>query len=658
MGIPQLFSRIVQDNPELIQAPIQARKQTHTFYLDYNALIYQVWHCIQGAEHPDARKAWGEAEWRAYLIEQVVEYTADLIAWVNPTHRAVICIDGPVPRAKIEQQRQRRFKLPWTRAYEKALFTNAKPANEDPQPMADGVRPVFDTAQITVGTPFWGAMVEALVQAVKKGQMTPQRRHNGGILPMNPDGMGQVTHVEIEIQDAQTRGEGEHKIISQLLAHPTKEQVLIYGLDADLLLLTLRASLVSPNLAILRESTSQRADQEAQTSRLPKWQTPFFWVDIPRFRGCWVQRVHTLAQEAASPRQQKNKQPPHKNQHQQQQQHQQFQPKQNPAQWTQESLIADAMVLYCFAGNDFLPQQPSVDIQEGGIDNLWRTYAQTRMMRAEPWSLVDTRRGEVRWDFLREWVKRLHFQEIHQCKYLQNRRRMKSRARRAMIDEATGLPILFGKGMSLDESRFQWEKIWGNEHLRACFEWTDWTHPQAMEQYHKFHFDWVPNQIQPEFYRSHMGQRACREYLRTLDFVFQYYWKENPCWEHYYPYPSTPLFHDLVKYLYGSANYKALSISPKTSSSLITPLGQGSWVLPPQYVRQLIPEIPATYRVPDFEAPEKTALHGADRYWLMVAEPILPPVRWVYWMKLLQRDGQKEGMELHPIRKFRIQVRS
>lgn len=625
MGIPQLFSKIVQDNPDLISAPADVKKLVHSFFLDYNALVYQVWHCIQQEEHPNERQSWKEPEWEQYLIDEVVRYTCDLIAWVHPTNRVVISIDGVVPRAKIEQQRHRRYKIPWIREYESKLFTT--PVEDDK------IRPVFDTAKITVGTPFWGNMVSGLINAVKMGRMTPSYGQNRGITPLIP-GQQSGDTFEIEIHDAQTKGEGEHKIIANLLANPVQNQVLIYGLDADLLLLTLRASLVCPNIAILRESTTQRADQEAQCSRLPKWNTPFFWVDISKFRGHWVRRITTLAQENP-----KNNLPR----------------RQNPQQWTHESLIADAMVLYCFVGNDFLPQQPSLEIQEGGIDNLWRSYGQVRMFRNDPWSLVDLTRQEIRWEFLFELVKRLYYAEIHQCKYLQNRRRMKSRSRRANIDEETGLPILFDSSMTLDDSKFQWERIWGNEHLRSCYEWTDWTHPQAVEQYHKIHFHWEANQMTPEFTRSHYGQRVCRDYLRMLDFVFQYYWRETPCWVSYYPYGSVPLFVDLYNYLEQTSNYGNLSWKP--TIEIPTALGQGLWVLTPEYSAKLIPEKPKSYKMKDAEAPNRTSLHGADRYMLMTAEPNLPPARWTYWNMVVKRDGDSHLLETHPIRKFKVSLR-
>jgi len=617
MGIPQLFSKIVQENPDIISAPTSNKKPVHTFYLDYNALVYQVWHLIQEEEHTQERT---EREWELYLMDKVSEYTADLIAWVNPTHRAVISIDGVVPRAKMEQQRHRRYKLPWVREYERVLFTTSK----------EGIQPIFDTAKITVGTSFWTEMVENLIGTIKQGRFSPSYCHNRGILPMIPE-QDLTGGIEIEIQDAQTKGEGEHKIIANILSNPVKDQILIYGLDADLLLLTLRASLVSPNIAILRESTTQRADQEAQTSRMPKWGTPFFWVDIPKFRQHWVQRIVMIGSEPP-----KTKVPQ----------------RQKPQQWSHESLIADAMVLYCFVGNDFLPQQPSLEVDV--IDNLWRAYTTVRMFRQDPWSLVDLTKNEIRWDFVMELVKRLFYSEIHQCKYLQNRRRMKSRSRRANVDEETNVPILFGESMTLDDSKFQWERIWGNEYLRSCFEWTDWTHPQAVDQYHKVHFDWESSQIQQDFARSRMGQRVCREYCRMLDFVFHYYWREVPCWESYYSYGSAPLFADLFQYL-ESVDRERMKWEAQVN--IPTALGQGIWVLCPSYSTIMILKKPETIRMGEWEAPERVGLNGADRYLLSHAEPKLPPGKFSYWMEVVKRDGSPELLELHPIRKFKMKAR-
>ena len=57
------------------------------------------------------------------------------------------------------------------------------------------------------------------------------------------------------------------------------------------------------------------------------------------------------------------------------------------------------------------------------------------------------------------------------------------------------------------------------------------------------------------------------------------------------------------------------------------------------------------------EAPNRTSLHGADRYMLMTAEPNLPPARWTYWNMVVKRDGDSHLLETHPIRKFKVSLR-
>jgi hypothetical protein len=232
---------------------------------------------------------------------------------------------------------------------------------------------------------------------------------------------------------------------------------------------------------------------------------------------------------------------------------------------------------------------------------------------------------------------------------------MKSRTRQATVNQETGIPVIFTGGMTTDESRMQWERIWGNEHLRSCYEWTDWTHPQSIDQYHKIHFDWESNQMNPEFVRSRMGQMVCRDYLRMLDFVFQYYWRESPCWVSYYGYSNVPLFVDLTNYLASHGKYETLRWEPEVI--VPTPLAQGLWVLPNAYSAKLIPERPESYEPSEMEFPSRTALHGSDRYWLMHAEPKLPPARWNYWSDVVSRDGDKELLSLHLIRKFKIAMR-
>lgn len=608
MGVTGFFSWVEKNHPGMTCAPENVKERVDHFMIDYNALIYQVLKIIRfNQDLPEESKTWTEIQWKSHLIEQVVQYTSDLIAWVNPRKRAVIAIDGTVPRAKIEQQRNRRFKSTWTAIWE------PKVSNETPK---NDVK--FSISQITVGTSFWGNCVDALITAARQGRLSPMHGRHDGITPLVNNIGHETIEFVVEIWDAQMRGEGEHKIIQNMLAEANQisnDHVLIYGLDADLLMLALRMTLIYSKISILRENTSERADKEVLVSRLPKWKTPFFWVDMLSFRKSWFARIMEISQEVNN---------------------------NIKVNWTVQTLVADAMILYCFLGNDFLQCHTSLEIFEGGIDYLWKLYVKTRF-RMHGISLVNLPAGTINRDFLFNLIKNLAYSEVHQAKWLQNRRRTTARIRGSK------------------NSRILWEQIWANEELRTCYEWTDWTHPYAIEQYRRNHFHWEKTSLQPSFVRSLTGQRVCREYIRGLDFVLQYYWNEQPDWEFYYPWDSPPLFQDLVEYLQlqGEAQPIRLKFQHGPQNSIV-PLFQGFWVFHTSQ-RKYLGEIPnGLMDTHHWETPDRFTMAGTDKYHMFHLEPRLPPISWNFWRAQWDnwKDDKIDLLKFHLTRKWRMFVKT
>ena len=122
-----------------------------------------------------------------------------------------IAIDGPAPKAKMIQQRSRRHK---------SVLEN-KP---------------WDTNAITPGTTFMNQLNIALTK--------------------------EFTQPNIIISDSDIPGEGEHKILQYLKQkkeHFQKQKNCIYGLDADLIVLSLLSGL--NDISLLRERTSFNIEQ-------------------------------------------------------------------------------------------------------------------------------------------------------------------------------------------------------------------------------------------------------------------------------------------------------------------------------------------------------------------------------------------------------------
>ena len=143
------------------------------------------------------------------MFESVVNYIVHLVQFVKPKDILYISIDGVAPRAKMEQQRKRRY-----RSYkEKKLKDDIYLKHNQTQPL------YWDTNAITPGTLF----MSKLSHFLKK----------------NLASLKNTNHIKVILSDSSIPGEGEHKIMAYLRTDSEDNINCIYGLDADLIMLAL-----------------------------------------------------------------------------------------------------------------------------------------------------------------------------------------------------------------------------------------------------------------------------------------------------------------------------------------------------------------------------------------------------------------------------------
>lgn len=143
-------------------------------------------------------------------MDDIAKYVQTIWHEAGQPQEVFLSIDGVVPMAKIKQQRLRRFKSIWLQS------------QEPPE------KPVWDTNCITPGTDFMKLLSGRLDTLCKK--------HKGWALSSDMES-----------------GEGEHKIMNLLRSEERKGPVLVYGLDADLILLTMLNS--SCETYLMREAS-------------------------------------------------------------------------------------------------------------------------------------------------------------------------------------------------------------------------------------------------------------------------------------------------------------------------------------------------------------------------------------------------------------------
>lgn len=321
MGIPSYFRLIIQDFPELIKKNIKhiTGKQISHLFLDFNCLI-----------HPCCSKVLNKYKFERQLsietleqkcFDEIESYLKVICTFVKPSELLYISIDGPAPAAKMLQQRKRRFR---------SILYNQMV--EDIDSIYNGkIKNKWDKNAITPGTKFMEDLSTFLTMRLKHSVFSS--------IP------------NIILSDSNEPGEGEHKILDYLRNIDSKESdtYVIYGLDADLIMLALSSNL--PNIYLLREDVAfGRVDMNT-----------LLYFDICEFKHKFIDNLlngYTI-------------------------QFSQF------LKQHSTNLIQDYIFLCFLIGNDFLPRLSSLNIRNNSLETLLNIYKEILLQKQE-FLLIDS----------------------------------------------------------------------------------------------------------------------------------------------------------------------------------------------------------------------------------------------------------------------------
>lgn len=355
---PKIISPVIEDQPITMDdgtvIPVDATRpnpngeEFDNLYLDMNGIVHP-------CSHPEDRPPPKDEE---EMMVEIFKYTDRVVNMVRPRKLLMIAVDGVAPRAKMNQQRSRRFRAA-QEAKEKEedkqqLITLLKQQNGGHHPAEsteEVVKKAFDSNSITPGTPFMDILASSLRYWCS--------------YKLNTDPAW--AKMKVIISDATVPGEGEHKIMNFVRSqrsssdHDPNTRHVIYGLDADLIMLGLATH--EPHFRVLREdvfaqdtrtrmcklcgqkghdaqncrgeSRDKDTDFDGKDNAVPL--KPFIWLHVSILR-------EYLAVELSVP--------------------------DLPFRWDIERAIDDWVFMCFFVGNDFLPHLPALEIRENGIDTL------------------------------------------------------------------------------------------------------------------------------------------------------------------------------------------------------------------------------------------------------------------------------------------------
>lgn len=258
MGVPLLFKYITRICPQCVQTHTKC-PATH-LYIDFNAVVHE---CARMKTVHDEEQVIGASIERVHnLIETFLPVSDE-----RRLGKVFIALDGVPPRAKMVQQRSRRY------------LSNQRTPD---------VPEWWDSCIVTPGTKFMRRLSLALYN--------------------------ELWSVEVNISDASDVGEGEQKIFKLMRSEPPSKDShdVICGLDADLIVMAMGATLDGRRISIARETNVV--------------------VDINEICDCIHEKLMKMETRIQS--------------------------------------IRNFVVMISLVGNDFIPNLPGLTLNDHGIERL------------------------------------------------------------------------------------------------------------------------------------------------------------------------------------------------------------------------------------------------------------------------------------------------
>lgn len=361
MGVPAFYRWLVSRYPKIVLNNIEntssstsndhdsskpQRNPYDNLYIDMNGLIHP-------CSHPEDRPPPSSVQ---EIYENIGKYLERLFNAIQPQRLLFLSIDGVAPRAKMNQQRSRRYRTAQDKLQRDSI---TKQVLDELFP--DVTLPpitAWDSNVITPGTEFMTSLSDYLHHFIQDKMKNDEKWKK----------------IKIILSDASVCGEGEHKIMSFIRSqrnqdgYDPNQHHVIHGLDADLIMLALGTH--EPKFSILREEQLSPYEKKKEKQRLSRAKqsandddgnddeplstssiTSDSWIYSQKLLCLRIEYLREYLSSEYSDLQESLGQ-----------------------RYDLERIIDDIIFLCYFVGNDFLPHLPTLEIREGGIDLLLNAY--------------------------------------------------------------------------------------------------------------------------------------------------------------------------------------------------------------------------------------------------------------------------------------------
>ncbi|KAL7553084.1 hypothetical protein ACHAWF_016346 [Thalassiosira exigua] len=499
MGVPKFYRWISERYPKINQVITNEAllPEFDHLYLDMNGIIHGCTH----PNHLDVSDVLTERD----MVLGIMHYLDRIITQiVKPKVSVFMAIDGVAPRAKLNQQRSRRFRS----AKDLAEATKSKrivPTDGAVDSAAnDPYSGAFDSNCITPGTEFLLRISDCIRYFVRKKIKEDPLWRGISVIFSGPD----------------VPGEGEHKIMQHIRdmrnqpGYRPNTRHCMYGQDADLIMLGLVSH--EPHFTLLREivdfSGGFNRNQNAlkEVKKFTK-QSDFQLLHLSILREyLQLEFAYELDEDA----------------------------------YDLERIVDDFVFMTFLVGNDFLPHMPSLDIGDGAFTLLFDTYKEQRARWGHGQYLTDS--GEIsdaaRLEAFLEVIGAAEteiFEERakNQVVMLKKQRRWDKRDGKTNRTPSD-------LELSVQEESKQGEYMAMVVNLKGAKVVEGWRPVGASEKDHKGRYYFEKLHLKPTDVDGHMALR--KSYIEGLIWCLAYYYRGCISWGWFFPYHYGPMISDLT----------------------------------------------------------------------------------------------------------------
>lgn len=532
MGVPSLFISLVRNKAYSgILTAIEAGK-THCDYLllDFNALVYDAYARVSRAMKG---KKMNKVTTEGHIVEELIGHLRHLICEVvQPKKCTYFAIDGPAPRAKMIQQRSRRY-----RGYQSKMYIRGLQER-----LGIEVDEAWDaSANIAPGTVFMEKMTEELEKVMKAKGFS---EHHAGM--------------EVVLSSSNVPGEAEHKIMPILRnlmknSKTADEVVYVDSKDADLIVLCTMTH--KNNVHIIRRVAGEN-DKDLKEAFEGK---EFIQFNIDALREGWQKDLMKNSSVGEV----------------------------NPIR-----LLNDYNFLTFMVGNDFVPALSYMRVKRDGLKVLKTIYNEVKTKHSG--YLVDydpmdnSAVPRLNNAFLKDVFVELAKREDKGMKeeYRMVKRLMAGYKDQRRMEKEDGM-----SPFDLEKTRYEHLEVCSSDHplygeYQEEFRKIDYDQPKEVwrEKFYEYYLG-VTKENMEEYNAKRV--ELVMNYLESLIFNLRYYFKGEPSWTWHYRFRTAPLPSDVV-YVLKNVLTDVNSIEFEKGKPF-TPFQQLMLILPPQNA-DLVPE--------------------------------------------------------------------